>query len=154
MCKGVKSEKDFISDKGKLCRNCNECRFYLKSYGSVKENHERRILQRRERYNTIPEIKKKHANYYQKNKDNIVFKRKKQAIHLKRKYNLTLEDYDRMMTEQNNKCAICKEKFTESFKDWNRPCVDHNHQTNKVRGLLCRKCNVTQIGRASCRERV
>jgi hypothetical protein len=55
---------------------------------------------------------------------------------LKFKYNLTLEDYDNMLLGQNSLCAICNLPMEE--KDI---CIDHCHKTNKVRGLLHRKCN-------------
>ena len=42
-----------------------------------------------------------------------------------------------MLKKQNNKCKICNVKFSKSTA-----CVDHCHTTNKVRGLLCRLCNI------------
>ena len=39
---------------------------------------------------------------------------------------------------QGNRCAICKNEFRNS-KDMN---VDHNHVDGKIRGLLCRRCNL------------
>jgi hypothetical protein len=62
--------------------------------------------------------------------------------HFKRAYGITVEDYETMLANQNGVCKIC-----------NRPCksgkslaVDHCHETGKVRGLLCAKCN-TNLGR-------
>lgn len=52
-------------------------------------------------------------------------------------YDLTIEDYEDMCETQNYKCAICK-----SIKHL---CVDHNHITGSLRGLLCSNCN-TAIG--------
>ena len=46
------------------------------------------------------------------------------------------EEYDRLLIEQNNKCAICKNDIGHEA------AVDHNHETKKIRGLLCRNCNV------------
>jgi|GEM_PF-1678785 len=54
--------------------------------------------------------------------------------HLRRKYGITSEDYNRMFDEQEGKCAICG-KAGEKLH------VDHNHKTNKVRKLLCFHCN-------------
>lgn len=56
---------------------------------------------------------------------------------LKRRLNLSLEDYEQMQRQHDNKCAICK----ESEKDNPSLSVDHCHTTGKVRGLLCTRCN-------------
>lgn len=55
----------------------------------------------------------------------------------KTKYGLSAEEYYSMFESQNNKCAICGEEFSDS----NKAFVDHCHKTNKVRGLLCTRCN-------------
>jgi hypothetical protein len=56
---------------------------------------------------------------------------------------ITTEDYDRMMVEQNGVCAICRKP--ESAKGPSGQikllAIDHDHVTNRVRGLLCQKCN-------------
>jgi hypothetical protein len=55
----------------------------------------------------------------------------------KNKYGITQQQYDEMLINQNNCCAICGDKFTHE----NVPSVDHNHKTKEVRGLLCDPCN-------------
>jgi|LakMenEpi03Aug12_release.lakeMendotaPanAssembly.Ray.scaffolds.fasta_scaffold1303032_1 hypothetical protein len=62
---------------------------------------------------------------------------------LKRKYGLTLDDYEKMLQEQNSSCAICFVKMENTKKKY--LCVDHNHLTGDVRSLLCDPCN-TAIG--------
>lgn len=57
---------------------------------------------------------------------------------LKRSFNISLEFYNDMLLNQNSNCAICKINRIELNKDL---CVDHNHSTGKIRGLLCHKCN-------------
>jgi hypothetical protein len=44
-----------------------------------------------------------------------------------------------MHTEQNDLCKIC---IKPNSKRYGRLSVDHCHKTNKVRGLLCDKCNM------------
>jgi hypothetical protein len=58
--------------------------------------------------------------------------------HYKKNYGLSLEDYEDRVDEQQGKCAICGE-FPQSGK---LLCVDHDHETGKVRSLLCHACNV------------
>lgn len=53
-------------------------------------------------------------------------------------YGITLEDYNNMLASQNNRCLICGDIRYKLH-------VDHNHETGKVRGLLCNSCN-TGIG--------
>jgi len=54
-------------------------------------------------------------------------------INLKHRYGITEEQYNEMFANQNGRCAICY--CAESL------CVDHNHITGRIRGLLCQSCN-------------
>ena len=55
---------------------------------------------------------------------------------LRIKYGIDQIDYDRLNTLQQGRCAICN---IDALGDLH---VDHNHVNGKVRGLLCRGCNV------------
>src|ERR1017187_7032506 len=62
---------------------------------------------------------------------------------LKRNYGLTVEEFDAMLLAQGNKCEVCGEVFTKVNSGG--PKVDHDHDTGKVRSLLCHGCN-TALG--------
>ena len=73
---------------------------------------------------------------------------------LKSKYNLTPEDYDKMLLDQGSRCAICGTQDPKTAnKATTRFAVDHCHKTGKVRGLLCDYCNV-MLGRARDNKQV
>lgn len=55
-----------------------------------------------------------------------------------RRYKITQLEFDKLLKDQKNKCAICSNKFKDS-KDTH---IDHCHNSSKVRGLLCNSCNV------------
>lgn len=59
-----------------------------------------------------------------------------------RKYGLTPEDYDLMLTAQGAACAICRTRDTAPHPNFH---VDHDHQTGRIRGLLCWRCNVRLV---------
>jgi hypothetical protein len=59
----------------------------------------------------------------------------------KKKYGITLEQYNELLVNQNNGCAICAKPCATG----NNLAVDHDHETGKVRALLCKNCN-TAIG--------
>jgi hypothetical protein len=62
---------------------------------------------------------------------------------LKKEYGITEEDYDIMYKKQDGVCAICGKPETRFSKGKiTLLCVDHNHETGEVRGLLCHRCNV------------
>ena len=67
------------------------------------------------------------------------------ASKLRRLYSISIEQYNDMLIKQNYSCAICGAK-NSGRKDVLSFAVDHCHTTNKVRGLLCMKCN-TAIGK-------
>jgi len=61
--------------------------------------------------------------------------------HIKWKYGITLEQLEDLLRNQDFKCKICNVDFDNSIKSTTM-CIDHDHKTNKVRGLLCNSCNV------------
>lgn len=63
---------------------------------------------------------------------------RRETSRLKHRYNLSKEDWDRMFEKQNGCCAICGKHQSEFAKTLG---IDHNHQTGKIRGLLCYNCN-------------
>ncbi|MFA5049307.1 MAG: endonuclease VII domain-containing protein [Patescibacteria group bacterium] len=76
--------------------------------------------------------KKKGRNRY------ITHKNEHRNNQLKNDFNITLEEYNKILDEQNGKCAICG-----NIKNGNRVmCVDHDHYTGHIRGLLCGRCNL------------
>lgn len=61
----------------------------------------------------------------------------------RKKFGITLVDYENILVSQGGCCAICKtDKPMGHGKKNGRFSVDHDHKTGKVRGLLCHHCNV------------
>src|SRR5687768_10579045 len=71
--------------------------------------------------------------------DPVLRARRRETNHkgwISRRYGLSLLDFELILKEQCNKCAICAKEFE------GRPHVDHCHTSTKVRGLLCKHCNL------------
>lgn len=56
--------------------------------------------------------------------------------YLRSKYDIGLVEYEAMLIQQDGRCAVCIDPL-----GGRSPHLDHNHQTGKVRGLLCSNCN-------------
>lgn len=81
-------------------------------------------------------------NSRQQNPDKYRIKNRKS--NLKKKFGLTLEEFDVLSYLQNHVCAICQKAETTydaKTKLVKNLTVDHDHVTGKIRGLLCNKCN-------------
>lgn len=63
--------------------------------------------------------------------------------HLRNTYGITLDEYNALLVVQNNKCAGCGIDSKDAPRQ--KLYVDHCHNTEKVRGLLCQHCN-TALG--------
>lgn len=110
-----------------LCHKLKAAENFRKKYESnskIRENHIAKV--RRNQYKTNPD--------------------QRHGYHLKKNYNMTLEDYNKLLDSQNGVCAICmqgesvKSHHNDNLK---RLAVDHSHGShNKIRGLLCSRCNL------------
>jgi hypothetical protein len=56
----------------------------------------------------------------------------------KHQYGITYQEFQRILDNQNGRCASCNDILKT-------PCLDHNHTTGKIRGILCLGCN-TALG--------
>lgn len=98
-------------------------------------------------------IKLNSQKWYKNNLNHvrITYKKNLKQIrnrNLKKKFGITLINYNTMLENQNYVCAICNqpEKRVHNNGKISALCVDHDHQTGKIRGLLCYGCNVS-LGR-------
>jgi hypothetical protein len=97
-----------------------------------------REYQRKYRLRNSPQEREYQKKYRDNNKD------KRKNGMLKLRFDLTLEEYNLMLDSQGGVCKICSmpETTRKNNSDEVRMlCVDHDHNTGKVRGLLCNKCN-------------
>lgn len=86
------------------------------------------------RYNENPEqVMQRTKEYYHDNIDKSL----KDAMwrKMRLRYGLTKEGFDELLNDQSGRCAVCNKPLDEHLH------VDHCHKTNKVRGLVCGKCN-------------
>lgn len=67
---------------------------------------------------------------------------------LKYRFNITLDEWNRLFDDQDGRCAICDHEFTKKT-----PHVDHCHETGVIRGLLCGGCN-RMLGQARDSARI
>src|ERR1700674_3684701 len=89
---------------------------------------------------TYEQQKKYAARHRAKHPGKMALQNRKASF--KRAYGITIDDYDRMYHDQGGICAICYRVETAQVNGHTRLlCVDHNHLTKKVRGLLCSSCN-------------
>ena len=83
----------------------------------------------KKRYEENPEKHRRRSReYYHNNKLKVKISR------IKRDYGMSFEEYENMI---GTSCPICGKSFGESA-----PCIDHDHKTNQVRGILCSTCNM------------
>lgn len=104
-------------------------------------NYERLLAQERASHQRNQEKRREQAREYQRRfrTERPEEYRATQRRHTRRKkYGLTQEQWDAMLTQQGNVCAICK-RANETGKEWH---TDHCHTTGTVRGILCQHCNL------------
>ena len=61
---------------------------------------------------------------------------------IKYKYGITMEEYNTYITNSLGKCPLCSIDYFSTKSRLSQPCIDHDHETHKVRGVICHACNV------------
>lgn len=79
------------------------------------------------------------ASRERKKKDPVKVSLYNRKALLKKRYGITMEEYDRMFSSQSGICPICG--TNDPGGNGGIMVVDHDHETGKVRDLLCHKCN-------------
>lgn len=130
-CKYVKDLSQFYNDrkykygKGSLCKDCKR-----------KESKER--AKRKLESEEGKKLNRLRSKSYREREPEKYKWSVKQATYKKLGIKITKEEYDKMYVDQNGKCAICENPPTGFKKSL---CLDHCHDSLKVRGLLCDNCN-------------
>lgn len=130
-----------------------EARAKRKVY-DAKRNADPEIRLRKKQYRQRPDVKaklllngkkyrqtEKHKEWKKayRNSDRAKISRRDQL--LRKNFAISFEEYSRMLDEQGGVCAVCKTTKQPNEKE-RMLAVDHSHMTGKIRGLLCRRCNV------------
>ena len=120
---------------GADARLCNSC-------GATKPNSDfyKRSDQTHLRMAVCKECKKAYGRAYhaRRRDEGTGFQETRRAYRLRSYYGITENDYETLLTCQGGRCAICHTGSNGSRAKFD---IDHNHQTGKVRGLLCSHCN-------------
>lgn len=136
---------------GPIPRWCKKCR-KERQKNQISNRQKERAKAIKERMEIDPIFRKEQLKKYvernKKRRENPeTFKndrlRKRISIR-KRKYGINEESYKSLFNKQKGKCALCRKEENRKSRWSKRKCslvVDHNHKTNKLRGLLCHKCN-------------
>ena len=107
------------------CKACNSeagAAIHKKKYGGDPEYRERR---------------KKEVAEYRRRTGYKATPEQRRGYHIKKKYGLTSASYKALLASQGGVCAICGNPPSEE----RRLSIDHDHDTNEVRGILCELCN-------------
>lgn len=103
--------------------DCSKC---------LKTKHERNYYKHKDCKTLYSVCKDCHREYQRKRRKDLPDYHRSRYL---KKYGLTLEEYKQMLTNQNGLCAMCFSRQTRALS------VDHNHESGKVRALLCGSCN-------------
>ncbi|KKM39575.1 hypothetical protein LCGC14_1564110 [marine sediment metagenome] len=128
------------SKKDNLSSSCKRChKIYDKNCPIT--NTMRKIRRKAKRkYKRTDKGKEAEKRYVSTQKGRDANKKASRKHSLKKRYRLSLSEFELMRKKQRGKCMICGMRPALNL------CVDHNHKTGKVRGLLCHPCNLA-LGR-------
>lgn len=126
-----------VEKKMATCSNCGLIDVYLHDKGGGRSRWhcgEARRIRARARAKTPAHkayMKKYKKQWTLLHKDNVSKMNRRSLL---KAHGLTDDDYLKMVDERSGRCDLCQEVA--------KLCVDHDHKTMRIRGLLCSHCNL------------
>ncbi len=115
---------------------------------NYEKHKEEWVIYRRQNYLKNRErLIAKQKEYYINNKEKVKAYQVRKRIQdkdtrrwcqIKKNYGISMEEFNNLFISQGNVCGVCG--GNNFYKQG--PNVDHDHDTNRVRGILCNQCNV------------
>ena len=123
----AKGTRDGLRGECKSCNLAQQHQRYLADPAAAKARTRRWQQENADRLNA----------YRRQRREDPIVKHRDWAGHLRRKYGMSVAQYEELILEQSGLCAICQNPPAPG----RRLHVDHDHDTQRVRGLLCFTCN-------------
>lgn len=127
-----------MKSSGKVCSKCKVFR-PLHEFGKQKD----------QRDGLRPNCKKCRSLFYKLNRERIKGQRKKHRDkigwegrrnnNLKASYGISLDDFNQLLEKQGYKCSLCHTDEPGHKYGWH---LDHDHETDGIRAILCYDCNL------------
>ncbi len=149
---------DMIVGGARACTRCGETKAPSEFFSRKSKTGEYRILRSLCRVCTSTEAKERRARLgdrmraqerasWRKNFEKNGHSKRVSGLdwRLRKVFGLTLGEYMQKLQEQNHACAICEtplQPVSAQAERHKTACVDHDHRTGKIRGLLCNPCNL------------
>lgn len=144
------SKQEWLRDKEKLTKRHKEYR--LNNPEKVKTQSKKYLIKNREKIMSVQKqwrdknrikVRQYAKDFCKRNPEKIDRKNFRTKAYFLRQVDLSYEQFNEMLKKQKYLCAICglPETIKHQVGTKSLLSIDHCHKTNKVRGLLCRKCN-------------
>lgn len=126
--------RDKVNEQQRQWRADNQDHARAWSRAYYQANKDRLAEQRRaERERNKDRVRETNKRYRAANRETLAQKQRLRA------YGLSVAEFSALLEQQGHVCASCRGPFP---KDTKHQHIDHDHATGKVRGVLCRDCNL------------
>lgn len=111
---------------------CKPCKYKRKEAHRKANREQYNAAKRRTRNANLEQYQRTAREWQRSNPDKL------RNYELRKRYGITPDEYDRILAQQGGKCACCGRDANTCGR---RLFVDHCHETGRIRGIICNRCN-------------